>query len=110
MNMGRGDARNFSGGNNQFMPPPSNTVGMDDLRRLGRGGSRQASSQGPMSFGPTSMFNTRGSNTRRPGGPGILGRAGEDSGASSRTATPPAQREKKEKEEREAATNANAYR
>lgn len=110
MNMGRGDARQFSGGGNQFMPPPTNTVGMDDLRRLGRGGSRQASSQGsPASFGPPSMFNTRGSNQRKSMAPGILGR-GEDSGASSRTGTPPAQREKKEKEDREAATSANAFR
>jgi len=114
MNLGRGDARNFSGGQN--MPPPDyqrNTVGMDDLRRLGnRGGSRQASSQGAPSFGPTSMFGAnRGSNTRKTLGPGgSLGRAGEESGASSRTGTPPAQREKKEKEEKEAAARANAFR
>lgn len=118
MNLGRGDARNFSGGQN--MPPPDyqrNTVGMDDLRRLGnRGGSRQASSQGAPSlgapsFGPTSMFGNRGSNTRKTLGPGgALARGGEESGASCRTATPPAQREKKEKEEKEAATHANAFR
>lgn len=113
MNLGRGDARNFSGGQN--MPPPDyqrNTVGMDDLRRLGnRAGSRQPSSQGAPSFGPTSMFGNRGSNTRKTLGPGgSLVRGGEESGASSRTATPPAQREKKEKEEKEAATHANAFR
>jgi len=44
-----------------MMPPPDyhkNTVGMDDLRRLGsKGGSRQVSSQGHApTFGPTSMF------------------------------------------------------
>ncbi|KAL8832713.1 MAG: hypothetical protein Q9170_004775 [Blastenia crenularia] len=104
---GRGDARQFSGGG-QFgmMPPPDyqrNTVGMDDLRRLGRGGSRQASQAAPTSFGPPSMFGSRGSNTRRPLGPSGIGRAGEDSGVSSRTGTPPAQKEKKEREEKEAA-------
>lgn len=107
MGLGRGDVRNFSG-NNQFgmQPPPDyqrNTVGMDDLRRLGRGGSRQASSTGQPSFGPTSMFNARGSNTRRTLGP--VARAGEESGASSRTGTPPAQK----KEDKEAAS-ANAFR
>ncbi|CAO1598469.1 hypothetical protein XANCAGTX0491_002235 [Xanthoria calcicola] len=112
--MGRGDARQFSGGG-QFgmMPPPDyrgNTVGMDDLRRLGRGGSRQASSTGATVLGPPSMFGPRGSNTRKPLGAAGMGRAGEDSGASSRTGTPPAQKEKKEKEEKEAAAkNANAF-
>lgn len=112
MGLGRGDARNFSGGG-QFMPPPNfdkNTVGMDDIRRL-KGGSRQASSQGPMQFGPTSLFNARGSNTRKTFGPGgALGRGGEESGASSRTATPQNQRERKEREEKETATSANAFR
>ena len=97
------------------MPPPDyqrNTVGMDDLRRLGnRGGSRQPSSQGAPSFGPTSMFSARGSNTRRTLGPGGgLVPGGGESGISSRTATPPGQREKKDKEEKEAATSANAFR
>ena len=115
MGLGRGDARNFSGGV-QNMPPPDfqNKVGMDDLRRLGnRGGSRQPSSQGAPSFGPTSMFSNsaRGSNTRRNLGPGGgLVRGGEESGASSRTTTPPAQREKKDRDEKEAATHANAFR
>ena len=104
MPMGRGDARNFSG--NQMMPPPQqNSVGMDDLRRLGKAGSRQPSSQGPMSFGPTSMFNTRGSNTSVRKSLGVFGRTGDDSGTSSRTATPPAQ--KKEKDEKE---STNAFR
>ncbi|KAL8846294.1 MAG: hypothetical protein Q9221_008610 [Calogaya cf. arnoldii] len=113
--MGRGDARQFSGGGQFGMPPPDyrgNTVGMDDLRRLGRGGSRQASSTAaPPSLGPPSMsmFGPRGSNTRKPLGAG-MSRAGEESGASSRTGTPPAQKEKKEKEEKEAAAkNANAF-
>ena len=114
MPMGRGDARNFSGGGQfgNMMPPPDyqrNTVGMDDLRRLSsKGSSRQVSSQGQPTFGPTSMFGgPRGSNTRRPG----MGAAPkDDSGASSRTGTPPAQKEKKEKEEREAAKSANTFR
>jgi translation initiation factor 4G len=104
--VGRGDARNFSGGGGQFMPPPDynrNTVGMDDLRRLGRGGSRQASTQGP-TLGPTSMFGPRGSNTRKPMGPGgLLSRGAEDSGASSRTATPPQQK-------KDETTSVNAFR
>ncbi|KAL8925396.1 MAG: hypothetical protein Q9208_003488 [Pyrenodesmia sp. 3 TL-2023] len=111
--VGRGDARNFSGGGpHGMMPPPDyqrNTVGMDDLRRLGRGGSRQASQAGPPSLGPPSMFGPRGSNTRKPLG-ASFSRAGEDSGASSRTGTPPAQKEKKEKDEKEAAAkHTNAF-
>ena len=110
--IGRGDARNFSGGQYGLMPPPDyqrNTVGMDDLRRLGsRGGSRQVSSQGPATFGPTSNFlGPRGSNTRRPG---LAGAQKDDSGASSRTGTPPAQKEKKEKDEKEAASRTNTFR
>ncbi|KAL8931427.1 MAG: hypothetical protein Q9211_006971 [Gyalolechia sp. 1 TL-2023] len=111
--MGRGDARQFSGGGQYgMMPPPDqrNTVGPDDIRRLGRGGSRQASQAGPPSLGPPSMFGPRGSNTRKPLVPSGFGRAGEDSGASSRTGTPPAQKEKKEREEKEAAAkHTNAF-
>jgi translation initiation factor 4G len=82
---GRGESRNFSYNN----APPSNQVGMDDLRRL-KGSSSRTSSQNP-SFGPTSMFNSRSNSGRtRLGGPGgAFGRAAEDSGASSRTGTPP---------------------
>ena len=110
--LGRGDARNFSGGGQyNMMPPPDyhkNTVGMDDLRRLGsKGGSRQVSSQGP-TFAPTSMFSgPRGSNTRRPV---LVGAQKDDSGASSRTGTPPAQKEKKDKDEKEAASRTNTFR
>ena len=98
-----------------MMPPPEyrgNTVDMNDIRRLGRGGSRQASSTGAPGLGPpSSMFGPRGSNTRKPLGAAGFGKPGEDSGASSRTGTPPAQKEKKEKEEKEAAAkNANAFR
>ena len=94
-----------------MQPPPDyhkNTVGIDELRRLGsKGGSRQVSSQGQPILGPTSMFGgPRGSNTRRPG---MAGAQKDDSGASSRTGTPPAQKEKREKEEKEAAKSANSF-
>ena len=112
MPMGRGDARNFSGGGQYgMMQPPDyqkNTLGMDELRRLqSRAGSRQASSQGNTVFGPTSMFAARGSNTRKTLGPSGIGKGGEDSGASSRTTTPPAQKDKKEEKD---AAKQNAFR
>jgi len=105
MQMGRGDQRSFS---NQYgnQPPPDyqkNTVGMDDLRRLtNKGGANRASSQ-QTSFGPTSMFSSRSNSGRKMGPGGSLSRAGEDSGPSSRTGTPPQQKEK------ESATSANAF-
>lgn len=109
--IGRGDARGFSSNGQNFgMPPPDyhKTVGMDDLRRLGsKGGNRQASSQGP-TFGPTSMFNSaRGSNSRKPIS---IAQKGDDSGASSRVSTPPAQKEKEKKGEQEAKKSANTFR
>ncbi|ROT42794.1 hypothetical protein SODALDRAFT_319397 [Sodiomyces alkalinus F11] len=81
--MGRGDSRGFGGYNQQT----SNQVGMDDLRRLKGSTSRAAS--GNISLGPTSMFSSRSNSGRRLGPGGSLGRAGEDSNASSRTGTPP---------------------
>ncbi|RDW70060.1 hypothetical protein BP5796_08457 [Coleophoma crateriformis] len=105
MQIGRGDSRNFS---NQYgQPPPDyqkNTVGMDDLRRLTNKGGANRQSSANMSFGPTSMFSSRSNSGRKMGGPGgALSRGGEDSGASSRTGTPPQQKEK------ESATSANAF-
>ncbi|KAK2604816.1 hypothetical protein N8I77_007716 [Diaporthe amygdali] len=84
---GRGDARNSL----QFQQPTSNHVGMDDLRRLKGSASRTAS--GNVTLGPTSMFNSRSSSGRntRLGPGGSLARGAEDSGASSRTGTPPTQ-------------------
>ncbi|KAK3333357.1 hypothetical protein B0T19DRAFT_440122 [Cercophora scortea] len=81
---GRGDSRNFS-----YSQPAPNQVGMDDLRRLKGTASRSASQN--VTFGPTSMFSSRSNSGRRAlGGPGgAFGRGGEDSGASSRTGTPP---------------------
>ncbi len=113
--IGRGDARTFSsGGQYGIMPPPdyNRNIQMEDLRRLsGRSGSRQVSSQGSTVFGPTSMFGSaRGSNTRKPLGQSGIGKGGEDSGASSRTGTPPAQKDKKDREEKEAAKHVNAFR
>ena len=40
----------------------------------------------------------------------MTGAQKDDSGASSRTGTPPAQKEKREKEEKEAAKSANTFR
>ena len=51
--MGRGDARNFSGG---YAQQTSNQVGMDDLRRL-KGSASRTTSQNLM-LGPTSMFSS----------------------------------------------------
>ncbi|KAK2628556.1 hypothetical protein QTJ16_001659 [Diplocarpon rosae] len=104
MQMGRGDGRNFSNqyGNQPPVDYQKNTVGMDDLRRLTNKNTSRASSQ-QMSFGPTSMFSSRSNSGRKMGPGGSLGRTGEDSGASSRTGTPPQQKEK------ESATSANAF-
>lgn len=108
--IGRGDARNFSGGGGGgMMPPPDynrNTVGMEDIKRLQSRNTSRQTSNAPQTFGPSSMFSSaRGSNTRKP----LFGnKTGEDSGASSRTGTPPTQKEKKDKEDKE--TSKNAFR
>ena len=105
MPMGRGDARSF--GYNQ-LPPPDNSgrVGADDLRRLARP-TRNASSNVPASLGPTSLLGGGRTNSGRRGlGPGALMARGEDSGASSRTGTPPANKEKDKKDE----SSTNAFR
>ncbi|ERF70515.1 hypothetical protein EPUS_07372 [Endocarpon pusillum Z07020] len=98
--MGRGDARNFSGG--RGMPPPdytSNNVGTDDLRRLGARTTRNSSNPNGPTLGPSNLFSSGRTNSGRRGlGPGSLLGRGEDSGTSSRTGTPP-QREKDKKEE-----------
>jgi len=106
MQMGRGDSRNFSNqyGNQPPVDYQKNTVGMDDLRRLTNKGAANRQSGQQMSFGPTSMFSSRSNSGRKMGPGGSLSRTGEDSGASSRTGTPPQQKEK------ESATSANAFR
>ncbi|EED18550.1 eukaryotic translation initiation factor subunit eIF-4F, putative [Talaromyces stipitatus ATCC 10500] len=105
MPMGRGDARNFSGDYRNQAPPPdytSSKVGSDDLRRL----KTSRTINQPASFGPSSMFGSRSSSGRKNLGPGgNLVRGGEDSGASSRTGTPPAGK----KDEKEAASSVNAF-
>ncbi|TVY49882.1 Eukaryotic translation initiation factor 4 gamma [Lachnellula occidentalis] len=106
MQMGRGDSRNFSNqyGNQPPVDYQKNTVGMDDLRRLTNKNSTNRHSSQQMSFGPTSMFSSRSNSRQNKMGPGgSLSRTGEDSGASSRTGTPPQQKEK------ESATSANAF-
>lgn len=94
MHLGRGDARNFSGYGAQVPPPDySNKVGSDDLRRLKTGRSTNQ----PASFSPSGLLGSRSGSGRRNLGPGgNLVRGGEDSGASSRTGTPPAGKEKKD--------------
>lgn len=94
--MGRGDSRQFSSG---FGQPAPNQVGMDDLRRL-KGTANRPLSQN-VTLGPTSMFSSRSNSGRRLGPGGSLSRAGEESGGSSRTGTPPT---------REPSTQANAFR
>ncbi|KAE8385089.1 hypothetical protein BDV23DRAFT_25296 [Aspergillus alliaceus] len=103
-NVGRGDARSYSGYGNQAPPPDyaSSKVGSDDLRRLR---TTRNTSQ-PMSFGPSSMLGSRSSSGRKTLGPGgNLVRGSDDSAASSRTGTPPAGK----KEDKEAASSINAF-
>lgn len=106
--LGRGDARNFSGDFRNQAPPPdfaSSKVGSDDLRRL----KSTRSTNQPPSFGPSSMFGSRSSSGRKNLGPGgNLVRGSDDSGASSRTGTPPAGKDRKE--DKEAASSINAFR
>lgn len=99
--MGRGDARSFSGGG--MMAPPDNggRVQMDDLRKLSKGASgRNLNNAGAL--GPSMLGNRSGSG-RRGLGPGMMGGRNDDSGASSRTGTPPVK-------EKEPAAHANAFR
>ncbi|KAL8338446.1 hypothetical protein RB598_007022 [Gaeumannomyces tritici] len=82
-----GDGR---GPSNYGQPAPNqNTIDMNDLRRL-KGSATRTSSQNA-TFGPSSMFASRSNSGRanRLGAGGAFARAGEDSGASSRTGTPP---------------------
>ncbi|KAH8158345.1 hypothetical protein CIB48_g9897 [Xylaria polymorpha] len=82
--LGRGDARHLPGGFPQSTP---NQVGIDDLRRLKGGASRPSSTN--LTLGPMSMLNSRSNSGRRLGPGGALSRGADDSGASSRTGTPP---------------------
>ncbi|KIW99762.1 uncharacterized protein Z518_10690 [Rhinocladiella mackenziei CBS 650.93] len=104
--VGRGDARSFSGFGGQVPPPDnSNRVGTDDLRRLGNRSARNPSNtSGPGSLGPPSLLGGRTNSGRRGLGPGGLLSRGDDSNTSSRTGTPPAQKDKEKKDE--SSTNA----
>ncbi|RWA11724.1 hypothetical protein EKO27_g3373 [Xylaria grammica] len=81
--LGRGDARHPGG----FPQAAPNQVGIDDLRRLKGGASRPSSTN--LTLGPMSMLNSRSNSGRRLGPGGSLSRGADDSGASSRTGTPP---------------------
>lgn len=107
MPMGRGDARSFSAFGGQVPPPDnSNRVGTEDLRRLGTRNARNPSHTGPGSLGPPSLLGGRTNSGRRGLGPGGLLSRGDDSNTSSRTGTPPAQKEKEKKDE----SSTNAFR
>ncbi|KAI1194089.1 hypothetical protein F5X97DRAFT_336292 [Nemania serpens] len=82
--LGRGDARHPTGGFPQQIP---NQIGMDDLRRLKTGANRPLSTN--LTLGPMSMLGSRSNSGRRLGPGGSLSRGADDSGASSRTGTPP---------------------
>lgn len=99
--MGRGDARSFSSGG--MMPPPDTggRVQMDDLRKLSKGASGRNMNTGA-ALGP-SMLGSRSGSGRRGLGPGMMG-GRDESGNSSRTGTPPVQKEK------ESTAHANAFR
>ncbi|KAI0540788.1 hypothetical protein GGR58DRAFT_520910 [Xylaria digitata] len=81
--LGRGDARHPGA----FPQSAPNQVGIDDLRRLKGGASRPSSTN--LTLGPMSMLNSRSNSGRRLGPGGSLSRGADDSGASSRTGTPP---------------------
>jgi translation initiation factor 4G len=101
--MGRGDARSFSGGGNMMPPPDTNSrVQMDDLRKLSKGASGRNMNAGAGALGP-SMLGSRSGSGRRGLGPGMMG-GRDDSNNSSRTGTPPVQKEK------ESTAHANAFR
>ncbi|KAI1110248.1 hypothetical protein F5Y14DRAFT_465784 [Nemania sp. NC0429] len=81
--LGRGDARHPTG----YPQPIPNQIGMDDFRRL-KGGVNRPMSTGIL--GPQSLLGSRSNSGRRGFGPGgSLSRGADDSGASSRTGTPP---------------------
>jgi translation initiation factor 4G len=89
---GRGDARNFSGG----MPPPpqQNMVTGDDLRRLQNRNQQRATGGGlgpGGNLGPSSMLGAGRTGSSRRGNLGP-----PSSGNTTRTNTPPVEKEKKE--------------
>lgn len=88
---GRGDSRGYGqagyGNQSEFQRQlQNNTVNVDDLRKLGRKDRNVNSTQS--TFGPPSMFARTGSNPKKMGPPSFT--RSDDSGPTSRTATPPA--------------------
>lgn len=99
-----------------MQPPPDyqrNTVGMDDLRKLGHRSQSRNVSGAPQMLGPSSMFAGRsGSGRNRTLGPqlgGRLGAAGADSADSSRMGTPPVP-QKQDAVKEDKSSRANAFR
>ncbi|KAF2396214.1 hypothetical protein EJ06DRAFT_249028 [Trichodelitschia bisporula] len=95
---GRGDGRSFS---QQHVPAQQyrgNEVASDDLKKLARGVRSSGAPSG--SLGPNSLLGSR-TNSGRRGGLGPLAH-GNESGASSRTGTPPVK-------EKESTAHMNAY-
>ena len=106
MPLGRGDARGFSGAYGQAPPPDANLVRSDDLRKLNMRARNTGATAGP-SFGPSGLGQRTGSHRNRGpnAGTALLAR-GEDSATSSRTGTPPAQKENVKRDE----SSTNAFR
>ncbi|RKF80063.1 putative eukaryotic translation initiation factor 4 gamma [Golovinomyces cichoracearum] len=105
ISMGRGDSRSFS---NQYSNQPptdlhKNIVATDDLRRLTNNKNNPRASSHQMTFGPTSMFNSRSSSGRKMGPGGSFNRLADEPGSLSRSSTLPHQKEK------ESTTSANSY-
>ncbi|KAF8451294.1 armadillo-type protein [Terfezia claveryi] len=87
---GRGDNRNFSQvgyGQSDYRQIPQNTLNSDELRKLKSQQRDKNVTATQNTFGPPSMFASRGSNPKKMG-PTSFNR-GDDSGPASRTATPP---------------------
>lgn len=113
MPSGRGDSRNFSG---PSAPPnyAGNTVGTDELKRLGQkaASSRQSSSgPGVPRMGPPSMFPSRASSGRLGPPSGLMSRtsAGGDSSPSSGMHSRSTSLKPGEKRDDESKSNSNAF-
>ena len=115
MPSGRNDHRNFSG---PTAPPDfaKNTVGHDELRRLGQkaASSRQSSSgPGQSRMGPPSMFPSRAGSGRMGLGPptGMMGRtsASGDSSPSSGMHSRTASLKPGDKKDEDSKSNSNAF-
>ncbi|RKF58884.1 putative eukaryotic translation initiation factor 4 gamma [Erysiphe neolycopersici] len=104
MSMGRGDSRSFS---NQYSIPPMsdtqrNIVPIDDIKKLSIKNNNSRSSDSNRQLVPSSMF-SKSSSGRKLGTSSLINRLGDDSGASSRSGTPPHLKEK------ESTSSSNTY-